>query len=186
MKQGAFLLALLPLACAGPGTIGTTQEDDLASLRSEVVALRDQVNKLANRVDHLVANLEEGEFTQMTIDKVLWRNSLNFSPPLAPDTDNVRLLCHVAEWDGFGRMMRFTRLADSVFYLEAQGHPPVKASMAQGGLSSFDGSTRFTSLRASRPLTPGVEYTLRPRNNTEGYKWVVADDVRIIAIEGGF
>jgi len=58
--------------------------------------------------------------------------------------------------------------------------------MSQGGVCDSSGATRFTILRASQPLTPGLEYTLRPRNDAEGHTWVVAGDVRVSSTESGF
>ena len=189
LNRWTLLLTLLPLACAGPRTAPTSQEDDPSSLRTEVVALRDDVARLANRVGHLeseiVALSEAREFTRMTIDRVEW-SEVPFTLELRTNIAKERVvLCHVEEWDGFGRMKRFTRMADPVFYLEADGHPRVEARMGQGGISSDDGSTRYTMLHASWSLTPGVEYTLRPRNKAEGYTWLVREDVRISAAENG-
>jgi hypothetical protein len=189
LNRWASLFALLPLACAGPGPARTSPEGDPSSLRSEVIALRDDLARLANRVGHLeseiVASREDGEFRRMTIDRVEW-SEVPFT--LEQRTNIAKewvLLCHVEEWDGFGRMKRFTRMADSVFYLEADGHPRVEARMGQGGISSDDGSTRYTMLSASWRLTPGVEYTLRPRNEADGYNWVVKEAVRVSAVENG-
>jgi hypothetical protein len=185
LNRWALVFAPLPLACAGPGPARTAPEGDPSSLRSEVIALRDDVARLTNRVGHLesevVASREDGEFTRMTIDRAEWRGIPGLEMQMGEArwiTERV-LLCHVVEWDGYGRMLRFTRQADPVFYLEADGHPPVEASMSEGGVCDSNGTTRFTVLRASQPVVPGVEYMVRPRNEVEGYTWVVEEAVRV-------
>jgi hypothetical protein len=85
-------------------------------------------------------------------------------------------VCHVAEWSGYPRMLRFTRKADHQFYLEAPGHNHVEASMSEGGICNDSGSTRLVVLTVndhSQHLEPGVQYSVRPRNDSADYKWVV-------------
>jgi hypothetical protein len=89
---------------------------------------------------------------------------------------------HVVEWKDFERFKRFTSVADKVFYLEAPGHPTLHAMMSTGGVTGSYGTTRYAYavLHLTKgPLLPGVEYTLRARNEVEGYRWLTTDSLRV-------
>jgi uncharacterized coiled-coil protein SlyX len=158
--------------------------DSDGDLRKDVDTLRDQVATLTNRLGHLETEVKasraEGEFKQMTIDSVQWRDHAGmtgFKPP-------PELYCDVVEWNGYPRMLRFTRMADHRFYLEAPGHTRVQASMQEGGACNSDGSTRKVLLWIDDPshsLEPGVEYSLNPRNDSPDYKWIVPASVVVKA-----
>jgi len=158
------------------------QAQATATPEGEIAALRDEVARLTNRVNHLETEIKasnpEGEFKQMTIDSVQWSDEAR--PSISWPGRNPDLQCHVVEWNGYPRMLRFTRKADHQFYLEAPGHARVEASMEEGGICDDKGNDRqvILSLRdQSQRLDPGVRYTVRPRNDSTDYKWVVRDNV---------
>ena len=156
-----------------------------ATPESEIAALRDELARLTNRVNHLETEIKasnpEGEFKQMTIDSVQWSDEAR--PSISWPGHQPDLLCDVVEWNGYPRMLRFTRKADHQFYLEAPGHARVEASMEEGGICDDKGNTRqvILSLRdQSEHLDPGVQYTLRPRNESAHYKWIIRDTVAVV------
>lgn len=186
MIRRILLLAWVgALGCAAPKTTPAVPNEDLPALKAEVTALKGELDTLRNRLGHfeseLVASNPEGEFTRMAIDWVRWSDDSNLHMQFGEFEKQPALLCHVVEWNGFGRLLRFTRKADHVFFLEAQGHPTLKAHMAEGGICDAKGSTRLAILQVSEG-TPqaGVEYAVRPRNEVEGYRWEIADTVRVV------
>lgn len=172
-----FLVTLLAACVASPAR---SPEEELAALRDEVTALREAVQRVDNRLSYVQSRVEaaspENEFTGLTIEWVLWEGPEVGMPA---QSDPRTLLCRPVEWRGFGKLLRFTRLADPVFYLEAEGAPAVLAHAAEGGITSSDGSTRFVSLSLDAGLQPGVTYRLRPRNENERYRWAVREDVAV-------
>lgn len=154
-----------------------------ADLETRIAELTAEVAKLRNTVGHLeseiIASQSQGEFKNMTIDWVKWGDD----PELASyaRVDSRTLLCHVEEWNSFGRMLRFTRMADPNFELIAENAPVLSATMAEGGSCTNDGSTRFVHLRIQEG-TPqsGATYRIRPRNGTHPYQWVLPEDLRVV------
>ncbi len=179
MSKHAFPLTLLLsfLGCAAPQQAPAPPPPGASTVEAQLRQLQDSLAHLDNRLGHLETEVSaqsaENELTAMTIDSVLWsdgRTSKLFGPqPL--------LLCHVAEWRGYGKMLRFVRMSDPTFELQAEGHPPVKANMETGGMTNSDGSTRYVMLSVTGTLDPGVRYSLRPRNQNEKYRWSVANQV---------
>jgi uncharacterized coiled-coil protein SlyX len=163
--------------------------DSNADLRKDVDTLRDQVATLTNRLGHLETEVKagksEGEFKQLTIDSV--RVSDEAEQPNASFLGHKRgtdLLCHVVEWSGYPRMLRFTRTSDHEFYLDAPGHARLEARMTEGGICNDSGSTRLVMLSLkdqSQHLDPGVEYAVHPRNDSAEYKWIVPASVVVKA-----
>jgi hypothetical protein len=183
-------LALLVFGLTGCAATSTNPDqaqpassrgDASADIASELAALRNEISRLTNRVNHLETEIKAsdatGEFKQMTIDSVRWADA-DFGLPGHKGTD---LLCHVVEWNGFPRMLRFTRKADHAFTLEAPGHAPVGAVMSEGGFCNETGSTRLVTLSLRTRLDPGVEYSIRPRNESADYKWIVPATVVVKA-----
>jgi hypothetical protein len=184
-------LALLLVALTGCAVTATTPEpvqpaaargDANAELSAELAALRKEIAHLTNRVNHLETDIKAsdptGEFKQMTIDSVRWADAEFAFAVHNPGTD---LLCRVVEWSGYPRMLRFTRKSDHTFTLEAPGHAPVDAVMSEGGTCNDTGSTRFVMLSLRGRLEPGVEYSIRPRNESADYKWIVPATVVVTA-----
>ncbi len=175
-----ILVALLGCATSSPKpSIAAAGSDASAATHAEIQSLRDELATLTNRVNHLHSELiaiqPEGEFKRLTIDEV-HPSDRQFGLSLSP---GPMLLCHVVEWNEYGRMLRFTRVADRNFTLESPGHASIDATMAQGGVCNDAGSTRFVMLNLQRDLEPGVAYSLRPRNGVAQYTWVVNDGVQI-------
>jgi len=168
-----FALMFGVLACAAPQKASTPPAADSDSLRQEVAQLKDQVARLQNQLGHLQSEVSaqsaEDELTTMTIDAVSWADA---STTQVFGSQNS-LACHVVEWKGYGKMLRFTRTADPKFVLEADGHDPIEGRMATGGICSSDGSARAVVLVLSKPLDPGARYRMSPRNEGERYKWSV-------------
>ncbi len=175
-------LSLCVAACASSKK--HVEPSERERLEEKIDELESRLAELTNRIGHLQSEMSaasaENEFTRMTIDSVRW-----------PGTDEVSqqcfsggpwLLCHVSEWRDFGKMMRFTRKADSKFYLEAKGHPRIEATMSTGGICDSDGTTRFVMLRVGNPPEPGVEYRLRARNENDEYRWRLSPDL-VVALE---
>jgi hypothetical protein len=172
------ILVLGILGCAAPKPAPAPAHPDLSPLQAEVEALRQQVARLQSEISHLrgevrAASAEDG-LTEMTIDAVGWEDELLGS---IREGATARLLCHVKEWRGFGRMLRFTQKADQTFFLEADGLPPISGDTGEGGMCNDDGSIRYVMLTLTDKPAPGVAYRLRPQNTSEGYRWKVTDDV---------
>jgi hypothetical protein len=172
-----IVLTALGTSCAAPQQAATPSTLDPGTLKKEIEALRGTVERLDNRLSHLESETAENELTTMTIDSVRWvdpkKEHFGFDASGKPHT----LLCHIDEWRGFGKMLRFTRLADRQFVLEAEGQPPVAATAAIGGISSADGSVRDVILTLSSPLAPHASYRLRPLNQDATYRWSVANEL---------
>ena len=181
MRTPLLSAALLVVAgCATPAS--PSDSPTCADHLAQIEALRGQVDWLTNRLNQVEAELvalnADGEFTSLTIDKVVFD-----VPGESAWTPNDRmLLCHVVEWRDFESMKLFTNKADKVFYLEAPGQPTMHATMGTGGVTGSSGTTRYaySVLHLTKgPLLPGVEYTLRPRNEVEGYRWLTTDSLRV-------
>jgi hypothetical protein len=176
--------ALAFAACAAPRTSPPPPTADLTGIEKELAQTRDAINHLEGRLNHLESRISaasaDDEFTVMTIDAV--ESAASKLPALGlGQADSNEVLCHVVEWRGFGKMLRFTHLADSHFSLEADGHPSVPATVSEGGVTTADGSLRYVTLSPSGRLEPGVQYQIRPRNENEKYKWSVAQGLTIAA-----
>lgn len=123
----------------------------------------------------------------LVIERLVWNDS-----PSEPEgfrklvasasaSGGYTLLGRVAgrpEWDAFER---FTESADSRFFLEADGHAPIGFA-AHGGGVTYEGGTWVvfdlgTGDRAA--IVPGVAYRLRPRNERESHRWIVAAGLTI-------
>jgi hypothetical protein len=78
-------------------------------------------------------------------------------------------------------MLRFTRMADPNFVLEADGHAPIDARMGTGGICGSDGAGRSVVLDLSRAPDPGARYHVRPRNENEKYRWSVPANLVVVA-----
>ncbi len=78
-------------------------------------------------------------------------------------------------------MLRFTRMTDRDFFLEAEGRTTIQASMHEGGITSDDGSTRLVGLSLNGRLESGVPYRLRARNKQEQYRWLLVGDLVVAA-----
>jgi hypothetical protein len=178
-----FILSLGVLGCAGPqqGPAPTTtnSEADKAEFRK----LQESVSRLENRLGHLESEVSaasaENELTSMTIDSAAWADS----PTAHVFGSKNALVCHVVEWRGYGKMLRFTRMADPRFVLESDGHPSVEAQMATGGICGSDGKVRSVVLNISQPLDSGARYHLRPLNQIERYHWSVPADFQFTGVD---
>jgi len=170
-----FLLLLGALGCAAPQRTAEPPSSEADALTAEVKKLHESVSHLDNRLGHLESEVSassaENELTSMTIDSVGWAD------PSMGEMFGSRtaLVCHVVEWRGYGKMLRFTRTADPVFVLEADGHATVDAQMATGGICGADGNGRSVVLSLSKPLDSGARYRITPRNQSDRYRWSVAD-----------
>jgi hypothetical protein len=155
---------------------------DLDPVKQEIAQLKETLARLDNTVGHVEsyasAASAENELTAMTIDSVRWSDGHDFPKMFR---SQPRLLCHVVEWRGYGKMLRFVRMSDPTFELQADGHPVVKATMETGGMTSSDGSTRFVMLDVGGTLDPNTSYHLRPRNENEQYRWSVPADLSVVA-----
>lgn len=175
----AWLVALS--ACAAPAARDSSTAD-IAALREELTALRNSVDGLANQVGHLQSNVDaasaDDEFSELGIDSVRWASPVDLA--VHHGRESV-LLCHPTEWRGWGKLMRFTRQADAVIYLEAEGHPSIEGRIQSGGICNSDGSLRLVYLDLDQPLESGVSYRLRPRNQNEHYRWIVGDGMTVAA-----
>ena len=123
------------------------------------------------------------EITQMTLDEVVWSDDTRVPESMREywrDHEPVVLLGHVAQWSGYESIKSFTARADKWFWLEAEGHQSLQARTGVGGLTSIDGEIRFVLIRVIgvEGLNRSVEYTLRPRNGTPPYAWIVTDKAR--------
>lgn len=183
MRHGTvcLVLALALAGCSAPRKSAPSPAADLTGMEKEIAATRDAIHQLEARLGHLETQIAaasaEGELTVMTIDTV--EGAASKAPAFGLEAGSKALLCHVVEWRGFGKMKRFTQLADHQFSLEAHGHPAVLAHMAEGGINNSDGSIRYVMLYPSSALEPGVQYQVRPRNENDKYKWSVAHGLTI-------
>jgi hypothetical protein len=184
MQKSAFQLFVLAgiLGCTAPPRTQAPASGDHDSVRQDLAQMKESLNHLENRLGHLEsevsASSEENELTEMTIDSVTWSD-----PRLGPEAVGKEpvLLCHVKEWRGFGKMLRFTRRADRTFVLEVDGKPRVDAWMSTGGISSSDGSLRYVTLTLGGDLDPNATYRLRPHNENDKYHWSVPADLVVVA-----
>jgi hypothetical protein len=172
---------VLCFACAAPrATEPAAFSAEVQSLARELELVEEALRKVESRLGHLQSELAaaspKDEFTVMVLDAVGRPRELGFDA--STSGDDV-FYCHPTEWRGFGKMKRFTQLADPVFYLEAEGRGAIQAHMAEGGVSSSDGSTRYVVLSANGPLVPGVTYRLRPRNDNERYRWSLEGELAV-------
>jgi hypothetical protein len=155
----------------------TSEAEDLQQKISRLKdKLREQRDNSGCALPEVVAFDPDRNLTSVTIDKALL--DLPGGSPGIPDERTI--LCHVVEWIDFERLKTFTNRADKHFYLETPGHPTVHAMMGTDGLTRFDGVVRYAMLHLiDGKLVPGVEYTLRPRNEVEGYRWLTVDSLRV-------
>ena len=187
MLKNTFGLSLVlgVLGCAAPQRASTPASADHDPAMNEVAQLKDALARLDNRLGHLESEVSaasaENELTAMTIDSVSWSDG--DAPVFSILGGQRTLLCHVVEWRGYGKMLRFIRKADPAFALEADGHPAVEARMVTGGICNSDGSTRFGMLTVSGKLDPSTRYRLRPINENEQYRWSVPADLVVLAPE---
>ena len=155
---------------------------ELDDVKQEIAQQKESLGRLSSSVFHLEsyasAASAKNELTVMTIDSVGWSSGHGFRT--ASGTRST-LACHVVEWRGYGKMLRFVQTSDPTFELLADGHPTVKATMETGGMTSSDGSTRFVMLDVSGTLDPNTSYHLRPRNENEQYRWSVPADLVVVA-----
>ncbi len=174
-----FALVFGVLACAVPQRPAEPPSSDLDSLKAEVRKLQESVAHLDNRLGHLQSEVSaasaEDELTTMTIDSVSWADAS--TAQVFGSTNSIA--CHVVEWRGYGKMLRFTRTADPRFVLEADGHEPVEGRIATGGICSSDGDTRAVVLVLSKQLDHGVRYRLTPKNESDKYHWSVIDGLGV-------
>ena len=170
------------IACSSPPAVAPSRAD----LLEDLSAVEASVQKLRAAIEGLPMDEPEANHTHLTIVRTIWSDDPGLSAGLRTKPDEpARLYCHVAEWQGFPAMKRFTAQADPVFYLEAPGHAPVSGQMAVGGVSNTDGAWREVILHLGKggqaQLQPAVAYRLRPRNDTPGYRWRVAEHVLVTA-----
>lgn len=153
---------------------------DLDPVKQEIAQIKETIARLDNTVGHVESYASAAsavnELTAMTIDSVSWSNGQSLSRMSRPQ---ATIACHVVEWRGYGKMLRFVRMSDPTFELQADGHPVVKATMMGGGMTSSDGSTRFVMLNVFGNLDPNTTYHLRPRNENEKYRWSVPADLAV-------
>ncbi|HUR29527.1 MAG TPA: hypothetical protein VM509_15160 [Planctomycetota bacterium] len=182
MKSAILVcVSLAFFGCAAPRASEPTElSPDLQSLAQELEIVEAALQKVENRLGHLESDLaaasEKNEFTVMVLDAVELPRDRGFGAWMGGD--NI-LLCHPTEWRGYGKMKRFTRCADPVFHLEAEGQPAVEARMLEGGECSDDGSTRYVMLQPLSALEPGVTYRLRPQNDNRRYRWSIEGDLAV-------
>lgn len=187
MNRNVLHVSLLVcvLGCSTPQRQPAPTPSSADASAKELAQLKEAVANLQNKVGHLESEISaasaEGELTAMTIDRVQWsgKDSLN----LGGEGAKRELLCHVVEWKGFGKMKRFTKLADPNFVLEAEGRPTVAAMMAEGGVCNADGSTRFVCLTLFGDLEPKTAYRLHAQNKKTEYQWALPADLTVAATE---
>jgi len=182
MLKNAFRLFVLTgvLGCTAPPRTPAPASGDPDPVKRDLAQMKETLDRLDNRLGHLESEVsaasEENELTEMTIDSVRWSD-----PRLGePTGKEPELLCHVKEWRGFGKMLRFTRKADRSFVLEVDGKPPVEAWVGVGGISSSDGSLRYVTLHLAGDLDPNASYRLRPHNKNDKYHWSVPADLVVM------
>jgi hypothetical protein len=176
----ALVLVLGSVGCAAPRGANPPPAADLDPVRRDLAQIQHTLALLDNRLAHLESESAENELTEMTIDRVIWADE-KLSPGMAQG--DPKLLGHVKEWRGFGKMLRFTRKADLNFVLEADGHRRVHANAGEGGICNVDGSTRYIILSLNEKLVPDATYRLRPQNGNDKYRWSVPTDVTVLAAD---
>ncbi len=123
----------------------------------------------------------------MTIESVAWSDSKTLSAELREalaSSGGLTLLARPKEWDGWDSFKEFTERADSRFYLEADGHPPLSIAAGTGGITSSDGSTRWIVLPLGpadiRDIARGTRYRLVPRNSSASHRWIVDPALAVV------
>ncbi len=121
------------------------------------------------------------QVVELTIDSVYWSDGAD-SPtgPLQSIAKPV-LLARVGDAKDFDQHKEFTQHADRRFFLEADGHSPLKIGCGVGGVTNHLGSFVMIQLGPGdwRDLVEGVAYTLRAQNSDPHYRWVLADEFRV-------
>ncbi|HET6204879.1 MAG TPA: transglutaminase domain-containing protein [Planctomycetota bacterium] len=129
---------------------------------------------------------EPGELAELTIDRVVWSDDASLPAWILPAFKGAEpvLLGHVVEGEGFDPVKRFTERADLRFFFDAPGRTPIKVAADVGGVSDSSGAQRWIVIRLGpadwSDLSPGVAFALRPRNARAGYRWSVAEGVRVV------
>jgi len=181
-----IILALAALAptCAAP--LESAQRREILVDALGIRLLHEQESTQLPAIEAEAASAE-GEFTELTIDSVLCpergRSNCVVGVVAAPPTKEPSyrfVWCHLREWRGYGKLLRFSRLADPVFYLEAAGHPRLQGTIAKGGLSDSIGVSRLAIIVFPDRILQGVKYSLKPRNENRDYSWMVPGDVVVI------
>lgn len=116
-------------------------------------------------------------FTTLTLDDVLWSDDIRVPSFMRSSSAerSLTIVGHCKEWAGFAPIKEFTRVADPMFTLMADGGRFCRARCGTGGVSSGDGSVRAVKLRLEG--VAGVDrsktYDLIPENGVDGFTWVV-------------
>ena len=120
----------------------------------------------------------------LVLDRALWSDDASFPKQIreSNDTDRPMLFLHVGDHKTFADVKAFTQKADLRFSLEAEGHATISSEALIGGTTV--GKDVYVALPLGqsdwRDLVKGVEYTLRPRNNVQGFRWSVSPSVKIV------
>jgi hypothetical protein len=179
--KNVIWMGLLCFGCAAPTPADDSRTAEYAAITKRLDHVDESLAKLSRRAEILEDAVSfasaEGELTKMTIDEVRWYADVFRESEQHADM----LLCHVEEWKGFGKMKRFTSLADNAFRLEAEGHPTIAAFGGTGGVCNSDGSSRYVMLHVQGALNPEARYALVPQNANERYRWVVQPDIVVTA-----
>ncbi len=134
----------------------------------------------------VAAAASQGPERVLTIDSVQWSDDA-----AAPDwirehlADPPRLLGHVASWNDFAEIKELTTKGDTRFFLESAGHPTLKIGVGPGGYSQGEGANRSAWVVIEldpgdwHDFVPGTSYTLRAQNSKSGWRWIVADGVKV-------
>jgi hypothetical protein len=128
------------------------------------------------------ASKQAGE--SLVLDRALWSDDTTIPAKLRESFGRERpvLLFHLGGGKTFKELKPFTEKADLRFFLEADGHPTISSSALAGGATL--GSDAYLCLPLGladwRDLVTGVEYTLRARNERDGFHWKIADALRVV------
>lgn len=113
-------------------------------------------------------------------EKTLLLDRAAWSADLERQMGRPVLLAHVGEGQPFPVLKTFTQNADRCFFLEAEGQRTLSLSTGVGGCGDEEAFVMFSFGTSEwNELRPGVEYRLRPRNNRPGWRWRVAEDLRV-------
>jgi hypothetical protein len=125
---------------------------------------------------------EAGE--TLVLDRALWSDDESIPAKLRESIGQQRpvLLFHLGGGKTFKELKPFAEKADLRFFLEADGHPTISSSALPGGVTLSSDAYLCLPLGLAdwRDLVTGVGYKLRARNERDGFRWKIADSLKIV------
>lgn len=114
----------------------------------------------------------------LRLGEAYWSDSAASPTGPLPGLGRV-ILVHMGASADFDRQKTFTSRADLRFVLEAPGRETVAAQALGGGVTTRSDSYLIVEVPDQAALERGVEYVLRPLNESGSARWTVAEPIRL-------